>query len=96
MDCDRVIAALHRGDPVPERTLRQLCRRFTEVLAQEGNVVAIEGAVNIVGDVHGQFYDVLKLFSLGRDGVTQAGSCPTRGTCSWGTTWTAGTSRWRR
>jgi serine/threonine-protein phosphatase 4 catalytic subunit len=65
MDCHRVIAALNNGEPVSESTLRDVCRRFTEVLAEEANVLAIDGAVNIIGDVHGQFYDLQKIFKLG-------------------------------
>ena len=69
-----------------------MCTRFSEALAEEGNLLSLEGAINIIGDVHGQFYDVLKIFELGRGGVNQAGSCPTRATSSWEITLTADTS----
>jgi serine/threonine-protein phosphatase 6 catalytic subunit len=92
MDYQRVIADVKEGRPVAEDAIRQVCQRFGEVLAEEGNVVFLEGAVNIIGDVHGQFYDVLKIFTLGRATVTQAGKSPSVATSSWATTWTAATT----
>jgi len=65
MDLTTVVHALTEGKPLPEHTLKEVCRKFSEVLAEEGNVVHIEGPIHIVGDVHGQFYDVLKIFKLG-------------------------------
>ncbi len=76
MDYQRVIEAVKDGRPVTEDAIRQVCQRFGEILAEEGNVLFIEGAVNIIGDVHGQFYDVLKIFSLGISTVTQAEKSP--------------------
>lgn len=66
MDFTTVVHALTEGKPLPEPTLQEVCRKFSEVLAEEGNVVHIDGPVNIIGDVHGQFYDVLKIFKLGK------------------------------
>ena len=36
-----------------------------EILALEGNVVPVRAPVTLVGDVHGQFLDVLELFRVG-------------------------------
>jgi hypothetical protein len=46
----------------------------------------------LVGDVHGQFYDVLKLLATGKDRPTQPARPPRRGTSSSETSWTAGTT----
>jgi serine/threonine-protein phosphatase 2B catalytic subunit len=35
-----------------------------KVLAKEPNLLRIDSPVNIIGDIHGQFYDLLTVFSL--------------------------------
>ena len=52
---------------------------------EESNLVNVSAPINVVGDVHGQFYDVLKLFSLGYFMLTQAESFLMRSICSSGT-----------
>ena len=36
-----------------------------KVLIQEPNVLRINGPITVCGDIHGQFYDLLELFSIG-------------------------------
>ncbi|EGR28279.1 ser thr protein phosphatase family protein, putative [Ichthyophthirius multifiliis] len=50
---------------IPERQLRLICERVKELLAEESNVQPVNSPVNICGDVHGQFFDVLELFQKG-------------------------------
>lgn len=51
---------LHREDLV------WLIDRATEVFAAEPNVLRVEAPVTVCGDVHGQFYDMMKLFEVGK------------------------------
>jgi serine/threonine-protein phosphatase PPG1 len=85
MDCHKIIEIIGNGSALPERTIRELCRKFTEILASESNLMYIEGPVNIIGDVHGQFYDVQKIFTLGNFIIKQEVNYRRVSTCSWET-----------
>ncbi|EGR30217.1 ser thr protein phosphatase family protein, putative [Ichthyophthirius multifiliis] len=50
---------------LPERQLRIICEKVKELLVEESNVQPIDAPVNVCGDIHGQFFDVLELFNQG-------------------------------
>lgn len=62
LDVDACISTLKQGETVSERELRQLCQYVGELLMEESNVQPIMSPVTIVGDLHGQFFDLLNLF----------------------------------
>ena len=45
--------------------MRGLCERGREVLLEEANVQPVSSPITIVGDIHGQFHDLLELFRIG-------------------------------
>lgn len=49
----------------------------------ESNLQSLTAPIIVVGDIHGQFYDVLKLISLGAFSLTQEVKSPTASMCSW-------------
>lgn len=67
MDVDAAIAKLMKLQPLEESLLELFCERVKEVLAKESNVPHVSPPVSVVGDLHGQFADLLELFSVGGD-----------------------------
>jgi serine/threonine-protein phosphatase 2B catalytic subunit len=72
-------AELYKGTKVQHEVLRQhllkegkiteddvcrLCKDAMAVFRSEPNIVKLEGNLNIVGDIHGQYYDLMKVFEV--------------------------------
>ncbi|KAI4844795.1 Metallo-dependent phosphatase, partial [Aureobasidium sp. EXF-8845] len=80
-DLDKAIAQLRSCRPIPESQVRELCYKARELLIEEGNVVTVNAPVTvclvplsyspnadnlqICGDIHGQFHDLMELFRVG-------------------------------
>ncbi len=50
---------------LPERSLKQLCDLVVEYLIEESNVQPVSSPVTVCGNIHGQFYDLMRLFETG-------------------------------
>ncbi|KAJ7155446.1 serine/threonine-protein phosphatase 2B catalytic subunit A1 [Mycena crocata] len=55
----------YREGRLSEEQALYIIEKATEVLRSEPNMLALEGPVTICGDVHGQYYDLMKLFEIG-------------------------------
>lgn len=64
LDVDKSLQSVKEGNILNENELRSLCERAKEVFAQESNVVPTNAPVTIVGDIHGQFFDLLRIMKL--------------------------------
>mmetsp|Transcript_4148 Transcript_4148/g.4814 ORF Transcript_4148/g.4814 Transcript_4148/m.4814 type:complete len:321 (+) Transcript_4148:159-1121(+) len=49
------------------KNIKSLCKRVREELIKEPNILEVQPPVTLVGDIHGQFYDLLELFKVGGD-----------------------------
>lgn len=64
---DQTIETIKKCGHVPESIIEELCFKAEEILIEEANVQIIHPPVTVCGDIHGQFYDLLKLFRIGGD-----------------------------
>jgi serine/threonine-protein phosphatase 2B catalytic subunit len=56
---------LSREGRLAKADLLELINIFIGIVKTEPNIVKIEDPVTVVGDIHGQFYDLLKLLEVG-------------------------------
>jgi len=50
---------------LPEEEVKTLCESAKDILLQESNVQKVRAPVTVVGDISGQFYDLLQIFGKG-------------------------------
>lgn len=48
-----------------EAEIRQLCLKAREIFISQPMLLELEAPIKIVGDIHGQYYDLLRLFEFG-------------------------------
>jgi len=65
LDLDQCIEQLKQCKIITEREVKDLCVKAKEVLMEESNVHMVPLPATVVGDIHGQFYDLLELFEVG-------------------------------
>ena len=64
-DIDHYLEKAKKGEQLEEIAIKVVCAKVKEILSHEENVCTVSSPVTIVGDVHGQFLDVVELFRVG-------------------------------
>lgn len=66
---DRLLASPDSEDTgarvIPEKEFRVICTRLKEILVEEDAVAVVNPPATLVGDLHGQYYDLLELLRIG-------------------------------
>jgi len=69
VDLDECIDRLYNKELLADSVIEAICAKTKELLMKESNVVHIAAPVTVVGDIHGQFFDLIEIFKIG-------GFCP--------------------
>lgn len=64
LDVSIYIELLKQKKLLSLQQLEDLIREAKDVLSKEDNLVRVRAPVTIVGDIHGQFYDLMELFKI--------------------------------
>lgn len=65
MDFDKSLSQAKRGITLAQYEIKLIMQTAIEILRKEPNVKYINSSITIVGDIHGQFLDLLELFDVG-------------------------------
>lgn len=69
VDLDECIRRLYNKELLAESVIEAICAKTKELLMRESNVVHVQAPITVVGDIHGQFFDLIEIFRIG-------GYCP--------------------
>lgn len=50
---------------LPPETIQQLCHTLKTQLLQVPNIISLQSPISVVGDIHGQYHDLLEIFQIG-------------------------------
>lgn len=70
LDLDAVLTQLREGHALTEKVVLMIVKKLMEVLYEEDTLIRLSAPIIICGDIHGQLYDLFKLFQVAGDPAT--------------------------
>ena len=65
LDLDVLIERLKNGGCLSAEEILWVCSSVRDIVAEESNVKQVASPVTVVGDIHGQFWDLMEMFRVG-------------------------------
>ena len=65
MNIEELIEKAYKGELLEELTIKLICLRVKHLLESSENIVEVKAPLVVVGDIHGQYYDLLEIFKIG-------------------------------
>lgn len=59
VNLDKCIEQLYNGQHLSEQEVKTICDMAKEHFSKVSNVINVSAPISVVGDIHGQFYDLL-------------------------------------
>ena len=59
---DEYLEDLRQGKHLQEGQIIQILEKLTEIISEEDNILTLEAPINVVGDIHGQLFDLFNMF----------------------------------
>ena len=63
-DLNKILEHLKQGKHLDEKAAIMVLRKLMEVLYEEPNVVHLQAPLTVVGDIHGQLFDLFEMFHI--------------------------------
>jgi len=60
---DKYLEKARKGELLSELAIKLLCMKIKEILSKQPNTLILPTPLTIVGDIHGQFYDLQEIFT---------------------------------
>jgi len=54
-----------RSLPITEKQIEALCQRVRRIFARQPMLLELDAPMKVAGDIHGQYYDLLRMFEYG-------------------------------
>ena len=64
LDFDNIFETISKGEHLPEPTVVSLLNIVRPILFEEPNVLELSSPITVCGDIHGQLFDLFKLFDI--------------------------------
>ena len=65
MEIEKCISILEQGQFLPQKDIEAICAKAKDILVDEPNMLQIKSPICVLGDIHGQLFDLLEAFKIG-------------------------------